>query len=587
MKYSLQFLFAACCIFFLQPCFAKNNDLEKANYLYSHLAFRDAISYFEKIPDSAMPAPVTAQLADCYRLTGNTSKAAFWYAKAVSFPDCKDQVKLHYGQILMQLMQYNEAEKWLEAYLQNNPAEKRAANLLAGCKTALLPQSNEVVLTTLLGINTDRSEFAPTLWRENLVFMTDTVIAVNKKTDKWSGSASYGLYYVSADTSRNSGGDVKKITAGKDLNIKYHTGPCSFSAHGDTMYFTRSRYQRQFLNNRSAPNKDGMVQLEVMIASDYDEKEKRFNEVTPFQYNSANYSVSSAVVSPDGSKLIFSSDMPGGKGGSDLYICHNDKQGGWTNPENLGGVVNTEGEEVYPYFIDNATLSFSSDGLSGLGGLDVYTVKWDEKNHSFALPVNIGAPVNSSYDDMSLALFPGGKKGYFSSNRPAAKGGDNIYYYEKKEPAPIIEKHEPPVEIVKAPPVEKTEIEAKVELQPPFKKDTIYTINGFYFPVNRADILPEAMGELDKVSVLMQQNPRMKIKLLAYTDCRGTGTYNQHLSDKRAESIKKFLALKGIAADRLFCKGMGIEKLQCVPCNTCSAEQLHKSRRVDFVVMEQ
>ena len=585
MRYLLRYLLTAFCAVFFQPCFAKNVDLEKANYLYNHLAFHEAIQYYEKIEDSLMPQQLFAQIGDCYRLTGGVAKAAYWYEKAVAVPGCKDEVKLHYAQLLMQLVRYDDAQRWLEEYRKNHPDDVRAANLIAGCKTAYASQTGVKDPAILLGFNTDRSEFAPTLWRGNLVFMADTAVAAKKKTDTWSGNSYYSIYCVSADTAGTCGGEFKRLSAGKELNIKYHTGPSTFAANGNTMYFTRTQYRRQFLNNKPVSGKDGTVRLEVMVASDYNDTETRFSSMAPFQYNNAEYSVSAAAVSPDGSKLVFSSDKPGGKGGSDLYLCLSDQKGGWSEPQSLDNAINTEGEEVYPYFVDNTTLSFSSDGLTGFGGLDIYTTQWNEKDSSFGMAVNVGAPFNSSYDDMSLAMFPGNRKAYFSSNRPAEKGGDNIYYYAKKETPPVVEAR-PVADVIKVPLSEKNEVKSKMEEEGPLKTNKIYNIKGFYFQVNRYDILPAKMGQLDEVVVLMQQNPEMKIQLLAYADCRGTAAFNLELSEQRAKSIKRFLESKGIDGSRLLCKGLGVEKQVCTPCNTCTDEQLHESRRVDFRVMQ-
>jgi len=422
---------------FICLCFTasakENKDLIRANFYYAHYAYFEAIPYFEKVADQLNDPTVYAELADCYSVTNNLQKASAAYDKAVHLTGCNPAVLLRYAQLLMQLTQYDEAITQLQEYRKTNPADKRAANLIAGCNSAKM-KAGEIPpgITKLLSFNTDGSEFAPTRWKGNLVFASDTTIDVNKKTDLWTGRSYYNIYSIPCDNKGNCGNEFNKLTETKQMNNKYHDGPCTFTADGKQMYFTRSRYADHFLSHKSVSNKDSVVLLEIMIASDYDTATKKFKTVEPFEYNSKDYAVAHPAVSPNGKLLVFSSTMPKGAGGSDLYICK--KQGhGWMKHKSVGNVINTEGEEVFPYWADDTTLFFSSDGHEGLGGLDIYKCTWHEATNTFSQPENIGAPINSSYDDISLTLFADGRSTYFSSNRPAARGGDNIYFYKKQK----------------------------------------------------------------------------------------------------------------------------------------------------------
>jgi len=411
-----------------------NKDLMKAEYYYNHLDFHEAIPFYEKVADSMRDAGTYARVGDCYRFTGNLQKSADWYAKAVKLPGRKDQVSLHYAQVLMQLTRYEEAEKWLKDYQKTNKADKRAANLIAGCEASrMMEGSIPSGFVTMADFNTNGSEFAPTLWRGNLVFTSDTVISIKKKKDNWSGGAYLNIYSVACDQNGKCAGEWSEVTKSKNINIKYHDGPCTFSADGSQMYFTRSRYSTGFLSSKSVANSDSVVVLEIMIASGYDSVDKEFKTVTPFKYNSKDYSVAHPSVSPNGNMLVFSSNMQGGAGGSDIYLSTKNSYGEWSRPENMGAAINTEGEEVFPYLADDTTLFFSSDGHIGMGGLDIYRARWNTAKHTFTAPENVGAPINSSFDDISLALYADGRSSWFSSNRPAARGGDNIYYYKREK----------------------------------------------------------------------------------------------------------------------------------------------------------
>jgi len=411
----------------------ENKDLVKANFYYTHCVYYKAIPYFEKIAGQLNDPVIYTELGDCYSVTNDFQKATDAYAKAVSMPACNKAVVLRYAQLLMQLMQYEEAAKWLKVYQSNYPNDKRVANLITGCSNAkkivdAIPEG----ITTLLPFNTNGSEFAPTMWKGKLVFACDTDMDVKKKTDYWTGRSYYNMFSIPCDDKGQCGDGFDKINGAKGVNIKYHDGPCTFSADGKQMYFTRSRSVNNFFGNKSVSNKDSTVVLEIMIVTDFDTADKKFKTITPFQYNDEAYAVQHPAVSPNGKVFVFSSTMPKGVGGSDLYMC---KKTGttWSKPQNLGNVINTEGEEVFPYWADNNTLFFSSDGHEGLGGLDIYKSQWDEKNNTFSVPENIGTPINSSYDDISLALYADGRNTYFSSNRPAAKGGDNVYFYKKEK----------------------------------------------------------------------------------------------------------------------------------------------------------
>jgi hypothetical protein len=407
-----------------------STDQIKADYYFTHLAFSKAIPFYEKMLESGKNAHVYGRLGDCYRLTGDINKAANYYAQVVAMNRVNDALRLKFAKVLMQLQHYDSAKKFLIDYAANNPRDRRAANMIEGCKKApaILASSGSIV-PSLLELNTDHSEFAPSLWNGHLVFASDTAVQVQKRQSAWSGASCYNVYAVPCDGNGNCGSDyVLPGTTGK-VNIEWHDGPATFNAAGDTMYFTRTRYNNRFLMRGAVANKDSVVVLETMMATDYDASSMKFRTVKPMQFNRMNYSVAYPTISPDGNTFIFSSTMNGN--GSDLYMSKRNKKGKWMTPVNLGLNVNTEGEEVFPYLVNDTTLIFASDGHPGLGGLDIYVSAWDKTTGVFLPPSHMNCPVNSSYDDMSMALSADGN-GYFSSNRPAALGGDNLYFYSRK-----------------------------------------------------------------------------------------------------------------------------------------------------------
>jgi len=409
-----------------------NNDLIKANYLYSHLDFHEAIGYYRKVSVDLNDPEVLSRLGDCYKLTNEPKEAANWYAKAIQLNGCPNDTKLHYAEVLMTLQQYDDAAKLLVQYQKSKPDDTRIANLISSCRDIknMMQQPPDASIV-FQNFNTDGSDFGPALRKNELFFTADTIINAPSKTNEWTGKSFYKMYKVSCDMGNNCSTAISNI--GSKINTKYHDGPCVFSADGNQMYFTRTNYKQKVLIKKPVPDASDVVHLQIMIASDYDENTKKYKKVKPFVYNSDDYSTAHPAISKDGNVLIFASDMKGGTGGSDLYICYRDSSGNWTPPQNLGKNVNTEGDEMFPYISADTVLYFSSNGLPGFGGLDIYAARWDNETQTFGKPDNLGMPVNSSYDDMSLTLRDDGNTGYFASNRPAIKKSDNIYFYNKQQ----------------------------------------------------------------------------------------------------------------------------------------------------------
>ncbi len=410
----------------------RNKDLMKATYYYSHNKFHDAIPFYEKVASDEKDPEIYAQLGDCYRYTSKTQLAADWYAKAVALEGCDDQVRLHLAQLLMELTQYDSARKYLLDFQSRNKNDRRVANMLAGCASApALLAASPKGSTSFLNINTNSSEYAPSFWKNMLVFTADANIDPERDRNKIQTFVSNRVYAVTCDREGVVLKTVKKITV-KGLKDDQHLGPATFSQDGKKMYYTVTKNDGDNGGSNSSALDLKRLPLEIVMATDYDSSTGEFQTIKPFKYNSKDFSMQHPTVSPDGKILMFSSDMTGGSGGSDIYYSRKGADGEWSKPINAGRVINTEGDEVFPYLSDDNTLFFSSDGHEGLGGLDVFMSKWDARAGTFSKPVNVGTPINSSYDDISLALFADGRSSYFSSNRPALKGGDNLYFFNRE-----------------------------------------------------------------------------------------------------------------------------------------------------------
>ena len=431
MKFFAAASLAVIALFQTDQLYAKNKDLIKGNYYYKHNQYHTAIPFLERVVDEQNDPVVYGQLGECYLKTSRADLASKWLGKAAGLEGCPDEIVMEYCQVLMGLQKYDSAKKLLTAYQTRHSGEGRVAGLLASCESApaklMAKPKGEV---SFLNLNTNGSEYAPTVWKNKLVFTADVVVDEDSKKNKIKEFTYNSVYFVPCDKYGLTGKDFKKISV-TGVAEKENMAHASFSADGKRMYFTTT--QAGDMKKGIQPNRHVIadVPMEIMIASDFDSSSNTFTAYKPFKYNSKEHSVSHPTVSPDGEVLMFCSNMEGGEGGSDIYICKRGEDGEWTEPVNAGKMINTEGEEVYPYLADNNTLFFSSDGHEGLGGLDIFMAKYNPGSNTFSKPVNVGTPINSSYDDISLAVYADLRSCYFSSNRPSYKGGDNIFFYSK------------------------------------------------------------------------------------------------------------------------------------------------------------
>lgn len=278
---------------------------------------------------------------------------------------------------------------------------------LAGLSQA---KPEEYTLTNLESLNTKHSEFCAYDFGNSLVYTGE------KQTDLIEYSTTDGQPYLSVFASKiNKGGYGKASSFSKSVNTSYHDGPLAFSADGTVLYLTRVSYvkkaDKHFVN---------YAKLYTLT-----KQGKGWSKAVPFPYNSDAYSCAHASISADGNSLFFSSDMPGGYGGKDIWVCRKTADG-WDKPVNLGSGVNTSGDEMFPYIRKDGILFFSSNGHRGVGGLDVFSARY--VGSAWLLKRNEGLNINSSGDDFGISFITD-STGYVSSNREGGKGKDDIYRF--------------------------------------------------------------------------------------------------------------------------------------------------------------
>lgn len=251
-----------------------------------------------------------------------------------------------------------------------------------------------------------------------IVFLSNSALGCSANPPASTGTCQLGsMQLPPVGTTRND--DYPKPL--KKFNKKYHDGSLTFSRDGNTMFYSRDNYKHR--------SKEGIRNLEI-YESQF--KDGKWNKKIAFPLNNKEYSIAQPALSADGRVLYFSSDMPGGKGGADLYRITRDSSGKWGSAENLGDKINTEGNEVFPFVHESGILFFSSDGRPGLGGLDIFAVQVTKEQYSKVL--NAGVTANSNKDDFAFVLDSLGKSGYFASNRDGGKGNDDIYSFNLLKP---------------------------------------------------------------------------------------------------------------------------------------------------------
>lgn len=274
----------------------------------------------------------------------------------------------------------------------------------------------DILIKNTLQINSTYLEFSPTFYQNGIVFVSSR--KKHGPVDKKIGQTYFELFYSEKDSE---GTPMKPQAFSVNLNSQLHEGPVSFSSDGQTMFLTRNNLEKGMAKTDSK----GTVRMKI-----YESQKGQFDweNIQELPFNSDEYSCIHPSLSIDNKRLYFSSDMPGGQGGYDLYFA--EKVGDtWTEPINMGPTINTSRNEVFPFIHQSGTLFFSSDGQeNNYGGLDVFMI--DISGRSWGNVTNLGLPFNSREDDLGFILEKDGEAGFLASNRKGGYGEDDIYHFE-------------------------------------------------------------------------------------------------------------------------------------------------------------
>ena len=383
-----------------------SNHLVKGDTAYDRLKYQEAIDHYEQALKNSDDNNAKIKLADSYRLTNQFEKAEFWYAQAVKKSN-DPELKYYYAQMLLANGKSEKALTYAIFYNKLRPKDSRGVALIESIqnKENLNGEVDRFTIERVI-FNSEDSDFSPMFFQGGLVFITDR----EGKTNPWTGRAYTSIYQV-----EGYGSDKVSPLKG-NFSGAYNDGPLSFTDSERSMYFTRN-------NSKRKKGKDDVVALSIFSAK---LNGNQWDMAHPFPHNSSEYSNMHPAISPDEKTMIFASDREGGIGNKDLYISYRNGSS-WSTPKNLGPPVNSPGNEAFPFFAEDGNLYFASDGLSGLGGLDIFTTNLE--GEYWSTPINLGAPLNSSKDDFGLITKDGLATGYFSSNRDNENGTDDIYQF--------------------------------------------------------------------------------------------------------------------------------------------------------------
>ncbi|MCM1035571.1 MAG: OmpA family protein [Paludibacter sp.] len=573
--------------------------------------------------DKKTRAYVAFRQGECYRYINN-SKAANAYKQAITNRYSDSIVYLHHAQALHYQGKYADAAKSYKIYLEAHPDDYVAQGGLYACQKIAewRKEPTRYKVAVAKDFNNKRaSSFAPMFIGEDtdaLMFTSNRTTSAKKNqknsaitgvpinslysirknaAGKWEEpEKAEGLYDETAtDSQEENETDDNASSAKQEGGIAgADIGVCCFSADGKTMYFTYAKP----INGADQGTK---IYMSNRASGTWGEPQ----EVKLFA--DSTISCGHPALSYSGDTLYFASDAPGGYGGKDLYFAEY-INGEWGGITNLGFIINTAGDELYPTLRKDGTLYFSSNGHPGYGGLDIY--KAIPQDTTWLL-YNMGTPFNSTGDDFGITFAGDTENGFFSSNRSQKKGYDMIYSFLLPEMVFMVEGTvtdnngefltDATLRLVGDDGTNaKVQVRRDGTYRLKLRKDARYvmlatargylnqkqtvstlnltdsktytqdfsltpiskpvTMNNIFYEFAKWDLTPASEDGLNALVKLLQDNPNITIELSAHTDKVGNAESNRLLSEKRAQSVVNYLIARGIDKDRLTPVGYGKEK---------------------------
>jgi outer membrane protein OmpA-like peptidoglycan-associated protein len=441
---------------------AQSARLRAANKQFDNLSYVSAVRAYEeflrtdKKKDPAEIRDAMIKLGYSYRRLEDTRNAERVYGELIkAYTELDSEMYLYYAQSLAQNGKYRESQKMYSQYGEKQKEDLRGRRFTVSyMDMSRFYQDSSSYKLYNLPINSRQADFSPMFYKNGLVFVSARdESGVVKRVFNWNQTPFLDLYFhpdtnqlrvPGSDVARSGnpavlgGGSETKLEApelptdntplsktevfSRTLNTKYHEGPMSFTKDQNFIVFTRNNTSK----GKAGKSSEGVRKLKLYSSVN---KNGKWVEIQELPFNSNEYSVGHPAFSPDNTKMYFVSDMPGGYGGTDIYVVEFNN-GQWGTPVNMGKEINTEGNEMFPFAAEGENLYFSSDGHEGLGGLDVFVAELKE-GIAYKGVQNAGAPINSEKDDFGFITDKYRTSGYFSSNRKKGVSDDDIYSFRR------------------------------------------------------------------------------------------------------------------------------------------------------------
>lgn len=576
-------------------------QMARGEYYDASQTYRKVYNKLTKREDRPLRGEVAYEMATCYRRLNMAARASAAYQNAIRY-EYPDSMTFYWlGRSLQAEGKYQPAIEAYTKYLMWKPSDALAREGIRGCRQAMEVKdgrNTRYIVREAKIFNSRRADYAPMYLDKELTQLYFT--SSNEKSTGTSKSEITGMkngdVYVSRKDEKGEWQRPEPVEG--ELNSEFDEGIVSFTPDGQTMYLTRAR-------------RDPAAATSVEI---YTSQRSEASWSAPVKYEILNDTISAVghpSVSPDGTYLYFTSDMPGGYGGKDIWRVNlKDRVG---SLENLGPQINTPGDEMFPYSRADSLLYFASDGHPGFGGLDLFRARLDASGTRWSVE-NMGRPMNSQGDDFGIT-FGEGESGFFSSNRGDARGYDHIYSFQLPElnigiSGWVVDRDDEPVpgavirivgddgsnqkevarddgsfrfrlsrgvkyvmmagakgylnvkqEFTSDSAEEDAEYEVDFVLSSISKPNVVENI---FYDFDRATLRPESKQALDELAEMLRDNPNIVIEMSSHTDRWGSDAYNNDLSLRRAKSVVDYLVAAGIPKDRLRFEGYGKQRPKTV-----------------------
>jgi len=590
---------------------AQRNPAKGADEAFSKQQYSLAIDKYKKAYSKVKKNKeeknrITAQLAECYRLTGNYKRASASYKRLIKneWDKRNPEILLHYANMLKINGNYAEAIEQYNSYAERAPEDPRGRR---GAETTALVEEwienpSKYEITNVKKINSREADFAPSYTTDNyneIVFTSTREGASGKETDDWTDQNFSDLFIAKIDRKEEWSEPVLFDT--ENVNTEANEGAAVFNSKFNTIYFTRCPNDQQ---------KESGCQIY---------KARRTGRAwgKPEMVDIASIDSMSTIGQPTISEgelvIYFAANRRSGMGGKDIWVAYRDsKSDGFGRPMNLGEVINTPGDEMFPFLRNDTTLFFASDGHGGMGGLDIFVTTIDTSGN-WGKPQNLKYPMNSGYDDFGIVFHPNDEYGFFSSNRKGTRGQEDVWYFIEppleftlsgtiKDDRTLMYMSDVNVQLVGSSGLSVTTrtndegfysfgesqlepntmyeiLVAKanyfnekgtfttvgVEFSKDFVKDfSLRPIPGepielpeILYDLAKWDLKPQYQDSLQGLIQTLRDNPNIVVELAAHTDARDSHEKNDILSQRRAQSVVDYLIIRGIEPARLVAKGYG------------------------------